>query len=100
MDDKPSSRAEVLAVLRLVLAKELVAEVQMVLKRKKIQAHWIVELGVKKRSIGMMSKVDDPKMVKTQRQKEFNWLHANEELHEVQISECCCLLTSKTTGKL
>ena len=39
MDDKPSSRAEVLAVLRLVLAKELVAEVQMVLKRKKVQAH-------------------------------------------------------------
>ena len=39
MDDKPSSRAEVLAVLRLVIEKELVAEVQMVLKRKKIQAH-------------------------------------------------------------
>ena len=39
MDDKPSSRAKVLAVLRLVLAKELVAEVQMVLKRKKVQAH-------------------------------------------------------------
>ena len=48
----------------------------------------------------MMSMVDDPKMVKTQRQKEFNWLHANEELHEVQISECCHMLTSKTTGKL
>ena len=39
MDDKPSSRSEVLAVLRLVIEKELVAEVQMVLKRKKVQAH-------------------------------------------------------------
>ena len=39
MDDKPSSKAEVLVVLRLVLAKKLVAEVQMVLKRKKVQAH-------------------------------------------------------------
>ena len=48
----------------------------------------LVEFGVKKRSIRMMSMVDDPKMVKTQRQKEFNWLHANEELQEVQISEC------------
>ena len=28
MDDKPSSKAEVLVVLRLVLAKKLVAEVQ------------------------------------------------------------------------
>ena len=36
----------------------------------------------------MMSMVDDPKIVKTQRQKEFNWLYANEELQEVQISEC------------
>ena len=60
----------------------------------------LVEFGVKKRSIRMMSMVDDPKMVNTQRQKEFNWLHANEVLHEVQISECCCLLTPKTTGKL
>ena len=39
MDDKPSSKAEVLVVLRLVLAKKLVAEVQMVLKMKKMQAH-------------------------------------------------------------
>ena len=48
----------------------------------------------------MMSMVDDPNMVKTQRQKEFNWLHANEELQEVQISECYCRLTSKMTVKL
>ena len=39
MDDKPSNRAEALVVLRLELAKKLVAEVQMVLKRKKVQAH-------------------------------------------------------------
>ena len=37
-DMMQESRAEVLAVLRLVIAKELVAEVQMVLKRKKRQA--------------------------------------------------------------
>ena len=37
MDDTPSSKAGVLVVLRLVLAKKLVAEVQMVLMRKKIQ---------------------------------------------------------------